>query len=278
MELKEMPVAREPPAISMNHVPEHPLEASTPAPNIEEQVDLVSDPSSHESVQETPEVSFRDSGTEKETEGISKAAVIVDLAQEPLEDSIEDVGSYSIKKSKKDKKKRKSGLSTPAEEIVAPQYDTMQKSREIVEEPPPVSQPSLLPSAKDVTASVMQEKPLESAEAFPLGLCFGYPQTENCATNPRGLPEVRCSACYERVRWAAEERLGFFSTSILRDRGGAKFPSIDKKSGRYWQHLHSWRERLRHLRKPAIDRKYHRRRKGGCLQIRPELLSHCCDI
>ncbi|KAH6666561.1 hypothetical protein B0J14DRAFT_194180 [Halenospora varia] len=147
IELKEAPVA-------------HP-----PAPIIEEQADLASEkPVSHESVQEVPETSFKNIVTAKEVETISAAPTVVELAQEPLEDPIEDFGSYSIKKSKKDKKKRKSGLSTPAEDIVAPQYDTVDKFREIVEEPPIVGEPSFFPSTKDIITPLTLDEQLESTK------------------------------------------------------------------------------------------------------------------
>ncbi|KAH8648995.1 hypothetical protein BGZ60DRAFT_520920 [Tricladium varicosporioides] len=145
------------------------IESKAPAahplgPVIKEQAGLISEnPTSHEPVQ-VPEASFKNIVTADEVENTSSTPSAIELAREPLGNPIEEFGSYSIKKSKKDKKKHKSGLSTSAEDTVAPQYNTVETVQETIEKVPIIGESSFSPSAKDIITPVTLDEQPQSIE------------------------------------------------------------------------------------------------------------------
>ncbi|KAF4636378.1 hypothetical protein G7Y89_g1708 [Cudoniella acicularis] len=84
----------------------------------------------------------------------TEAIPIPELSKEPVEEIPEEEASYSLKKSKKDKKKRKSLLSTPAEDI--------QEKAPIIEEAPKLDSSSVAPEPQITPTNDLEARPIET--------------------------------------------------------------------------------------------------------------------
>jgi hypothetical protein len=84
--------------------------------------------------------------------------------QEPVEEPTDEWSGFSAKKSKKDKKKRKSGVSTPAEETPSAIEEDKPTVTEAVEEP--VSEPTVVDDNTSAALSSEKEPPSEQADEW----------------------------------------------------------------------------------------------------------------